>query len=73
MSEILSYLYVGDAPMASKEKELRKLGITHVLNMAADMPEKHADKFIYKHVEAIDKECNKKIIFFIFELNTFKI
>lgn len=39
MSKILDYLYVGDASTAKNLKELQELGITHVLNMAKEIPD----------------------------------
>ncbi len=31
------------------------MGITHVLNVAEEVPEKHANKFTYKKLNLIDK------------------
>ncbi|KRX01145.1 hypothetical protein PPERSA_08246 [Pseudocohnilembus persalinus] len=54
MSKILDYLYVGDASTAKNLKKLQQLGITHVLNMAKEIPDQHQDKFQYLHINAID-------------------
>ena len=37
-SLIINNLYIGDAHTANDLQEMRKLGITHVLNLAAESP-----------------------------------
>ena len=54
-SLIIPNLYIGDCDTASRADALKRLGVTHVLNMATEIPPRHEDKFVYKKLDSIDK------------------
>lgn len=53
-SEILPFLFVASAREASDLDYLQGLGITHILNVADDVPNYHTDHFEYSHLPVRD-------------------
>jgi hypothetical protein len=55
MSLIIKNLYICSAADAKNLKFLQNLGITHVVNLAANIPPQHSEHFVYLKVDAHDK------------------
>jgi len=51
---ITPYMLLGDAVDAENLKLLKSLGVTHVLNAAASLPEPHKESFLYLHLPLDD-------------------
>ena len=54
MSKILEGLYLGCVLDANNRSNLKRCGVTHILNVAYELPAFHCNDFIYKKVVAYD-------------------
>jgi len=55
-TRILPFVWFGNAEMAEDSNKMRELGITHVLNTAADVDNAHPELFIYCKISLMDHE-----------------
>lgn len=54
-TEIMPWIVIGQGVVADDMYFLIKMGITHVLNVTTDMPNKHPDAFIYLKIPVRDE------------------
>jgi len=54
MDKILDNLFLGDAQGATSKDILERVGITHILNISDNVPNKFPKKYVYKHVKVAD-------------------
>ena len=54
VSKIEDRLYLGDMLDARNKTLLQRLAVSHVLNMAVEVPCYHLDSFSYSHIKAQD-------------------
>lgn len=55
-NQIIPGLYLGAASDAAQKKELQKLGITHILSCAKELPPLYPDDFTYMHLNLEDRD-----------------
>mmetsp|Transcript_40402 Transcript_40402/g.41220 ORF Transcript_40402/g.41220 Transcript_40402/m.41220 type:complete len:430 (-) Transcript_40402:59-1348(-) len=61
VSEILPWLWVGDALTSANLPALTKMGITHILNVTSDLKNHFPDAFIYKQLaieDSVEEDLN---------------
>jgi atypical dual specificity phosphatase len=54
MSRIRSWLYLGSSDDAANLESLQKHNVTHILNVADDVPNHHPELFVYKNLHVKD-------------------
>merc|ERR1712025_1062060 len=60
-SKVLPHLYLGSGRNAQNTEELKKHNITHILNVADDVPNYFPDQFVYKKLNVQDFGTDKGI------------
>lgn len=55
-SVVTPFICIGDREEAANKTKLISLGVTHVLNAAAQLPNYHEEHFLYHHVTILDAD-----------------